>query len=199
MSKASCDKSVIGVVIGSLILLFPSLAYLIAQIVLTVKNNVHLEGNDLVFSILTYTALSVFILTGVIGIASIVDCFGSNNASISRKYLIGCAIHWFIWILLSIGAVIALIVVYSLHLETILQTPQPNNPQPNPSNGDQLDEYTKQKILVGTWIGVSGFILLCCLLPICCCGVSRMISVVKSTRHTMGEQGQYSRLSNDDL
>ncbi|KAG2377494.1 hypothetical protein C9374_009405 [Naegleria lovaniensis] len=196
MSKASCDKSIIGVVLGSLILLFPSLAYLIAQIVLTVKNNVHLEGNDLVFSILTYTALSIFILTGVIGIASIVDCFGSNNASISRKYLIGCSIHWFIWILLSIGAVISLIVVYSLHLESILKQPNPN---PN-NNSSELDEYTKQKILVGTWIGVSGFILLCCLLPICCCGISRMISVVKSTtRYKMGEPGQYSRLSNDDL
>src|SRR3989338_1391098 len=108
MAVSPNARSIICTLIGSLILLLPSLGYLIAQIVLQVKNNYHPEGDELPFTILTYTALSIFILSGVVGIASVIDCFGGESGKLS-KYLFGCALHWMAWILLSIGALIALI------------------------------------------------------------------------------------------
>ncbi|EFC43521.1 hypothetical protein NAEGRDRAFT_80044 [Naegleria gruberi] len=185
MAVSSSAASIICTLIGSIGLLLPSLGYLIAQIVLQVKDGYHPEGGELAFTILTYVALSVFILTGVVGVASVIDCFGNEPGKLS-KYLLGCAFHWMIWILISMGATIALIVIYSLALSENIKKPNSNT-----------EESTNQKIIIGSWIGASGAILLFCLLPLCCCGLNRIIVTARSRGSS--SPSQYSQLNNDDL
>ena len=183
MAVNSNARSIICAIIGSLIILLPSLAYLITQAVLEAKNGTRLQGDGdyaLFYSIVTYTALGIFVVTGVVGIASVIDCFGGKG----RKYLFGCSVLWFVWILLSIGGMIAVIVAYGLGLNGAITL---TNKTP--------DQISSEKLLTGTWIGVCSFIMLFCLIPICCCGLERMIT----TGRNRNIPQEYSTLGNDDL
>ncbi|KAL9641562.1 hypothetical protein ABK040_013482 [Willaertia magna] len=167
--------------LGSVIILLPSLGFLITLIILQTKFNIKPEGDNLVNMILNYVTISIFLITGIVGFLSICGC--------GLKYRYFCSIHWSLWIALSSVILLTLLGIYSygLHVAVV-----------KIANSDtEKEEKISDITLHAIWVAVLGSIFLFCCIPICGCGLSRIIISRKSQEESKFNY-QYSALNNEE-
>ena len=162
--------SVLCTLVGSVIVLLLSIAYIISLAVFMKSDVMQLTKH---ITIIEFICASIFVVMSIVGIISVIDC-----CSASPRYFIGCALHWMFWIILSWVGIFLLIGFFGQQLS------------------DALSEQQKDKSLVsyyGTMVGVScgAFLVFC--LPLCVCGIGRIMVTSSNSQST-----KYRPLSDTD-
>ncbi|KAG2377483.1 hypothetical protein C9374_009394 [Naegleria lovaniensis] len=165
--------SILCTMIGSIIVLLFSIGYLTSLIILTAQQKFLLEVSDKsdgkMLLAVEFSASIIFLIMSVIGIFSVIDC--CSNMS-SPKYFNACSYIWTISIGISWIIIFVMIGVYGSKLDKTLNSTLPK------------DEKDYHVLYFASILGVtSGVFLLCCL-PLCCCGIGRIIVTMKNSQST---------------